>query len=67
MEYKYVLIRGRRRDKVKWELNGMGNHRRLRITEELLREGFWDDGDFGHIPGFSREKREASALKICLK
>ena len=33
MEYKYVLIRGSRKDKLKWELNGLGNHRRLRVTE----------------------------------
>ena len=33
IEYKYVLIRGTKRDKLRWEAEGLGNHRRLRVTE----------------------------------
>eukprot|EP00435_Cladocopium_sp_Y103_P008509 s435_g2.t1 len=51
LHYKYLLIRGTRRDKFKWEADGIGNHRRLRVTEEMLRAGSWDDGLFGDLPG----------------
>eukprot|EP00434_Breviolum_minutum_P004168 symbB.v1.2.003674.t2/scaffold175.1/size369221/30 len=59
LHYKYVLVRGTKKDKLKWEADGLGNHRRLLVTEELLRAGFWDDGQFGDIPGVERSpKRE---------
>eukprot|EP00438_Fugacium_kawagutii_P027716 Skav222565 [mRNA] locus=scaffold791:169098:170486:+ [translate_table: standard] len=34
LHYKYLLIRGSKRDKLKWEAEGYGNHRRLCVTEE---------------------------------
>ncbi|CAL1132318.1 unnamed protein product [Cladocopium goreaui] len=71
LHYKYLLIRGTRRDKFKWEADGLGNHRRLRITEEMLRCGSWDDGLFGDLPGGKpcpprqkkREEREEREAK----
>jgi len=64
LHYKYVLVRGTKKDKLKWEADGLGNHRRLLVTEELLRAGFWDDGQFGDIPGVERSpKRERKDRK----
>eukprot|EP00439_Symbiodinium_sp_Y106_P074588 s675_g14.t1 len=40
LQYKYVIIRGTRRDKLRWETDG-----------EMLLSGTWDDGQFGHVPG----------------
>lgn len=34
LHYKYVLVRGTKKDKLKWEADGLGNHRRLLVTEE---------------------------------
>lgn len=65
LHYKYLLIRGTRRDKFKWEADGLGNHRRLRVTEEMLRCGSWDDGLFGDLGGkpCPRQKREEREAK----
>ena len=42
LHYKYLLIRGTRRDKFKWEADGLGNHRRLRVTEDVVGSlGSW--------------------------
>ena len=34
LQYKYVIIRGTRRDKLRWETDGVGNHRRLQVNED---------------------------------
>ena len=58
LHYKYLLIRGTKRDKLKWEADGFGNHRCLCVTEVG-----WQLGESSLDCGIKKTKFRGNRIK----